>query len=161
MQRLTHPAALPASAVGTLHQGHCGARDSGDLCPGRARARARCLDLAQHARPSQELHQLGVHAWAESSLTPSCMARRPQISALSLSLTESAEPAAQWRLAPSPARARWLDLSQRDWLQQRQEAEKAATRGLKGDGDSGSASQLPSRWAGVRTDLRAIAGAAL
>ena len=65
----------------------------------------------------------------------------------------------QWQLAPSPRRARWLSPAQQQWLQQRQDAERAATQSLAARADKGSATELPSKWAAVRADLRAVAGA--
>ena len=64
----------------------------------------------------------------------------------------------QWQLAPSPRRARWLAPAQQQWLQQRQDAERAATQSLSTSADKGSAAELPSKWAAVRADLRAVAG---
>ena len=67
----------------------------------------------------------------------------------------------QWQLAPSPAKARWLSPQQQQWLQQRQDAERLATQSLTICSDRGSATELPSKWAAVRADVRAVGGVGL
>ena len=67
----------------------------------------------------------------------------------------------QWQLAPSPGKARWLSTREREWLQQRQDAAAAAAAVASGTKpvDHGSASELPSKWAGAKRDLMAVRGA--
>ena len=64
----------------------------------------------------------------------------------------------QWKVAPSPSKARWLSVQEREWLQHRQDTVAAAAAAASGSEDRGTATELPSKWSGAKADLRAVRG---